>query len=579
MQYVGQHYLQFAGTGEYFVKAGADAPENTLAYNDFDATSNRKSLRKTWSFHQQDYNAADASSYTWQGGKGSELLGAVSYLSNQGMNAFSFLTFSFAGDDQNVFPHLLKISVAEYEALPAIAGDAATQTAIRQQHWTDAVHHDRFDVSKMAQWEKIFSYADQMGMYLHFKTMETENDNLMDNNAMGNERKIYYRELIARYGHHLALNWNITEEESLSTQVIKDIATYIAAVDAYDHNIVIHTFPGGLAQYGELTGNLSALTGASMQIDINNVHNNIGTWVNNSAAAGKKWVVANDEQGGANAGVSVDAAYPTAQLPDSRGVADNRDAVRKNVLWGTLMAGGAGVEYYYGYQTGSSDLTSQDHRTRATKWQDAKLALDFFTSYTQPYITQWTGNDALTTNTSDYVLQVPDQWYAVYLPNGGSTDIDLSAANGTFSVQWYDTRNGGVLQNGSVTSVSGGALANLGNAPDNTSLDWLVVIEKATAPASNRIVEGKQKIADTNVALSFAAYPNPSKGNLWLTTNNQLSKQAQYTLTNSDGRRVKTLRANGGITNMNVAGLTPGFYLITLSDGQTLHSEKIAVMQ
>jgi hypothetical protein len=37
LQYVGEHYLQYAGTGEWFVKAGADAPENTLAYEDFDA--------------------------------------------------------------------------------------------------------------------------------------------------------------------------------------------------------------------------------------------------------------------------------------------------------------------------------------------------------------------------------------------------------------------------------------------------------------------------------------------------------------------------------------------------------------
>ena len=38
LQYVGKHYLRFAGSGEYFLKAGADAPETLLAYADFDDT-------------------------------------------------------------------------------------------------------------------------------------------------------------------------------------------------------------------------------------------------------------------------------------------------------------------------------------------------------------------------------------------------------------------------------------------------------------------------------------------------------------------------------------------------------------
>lgn len=40
LKYTGAHYLQFAETGEYFRKAGADAPENFFAYEDFDNTPN-----------------------------------------------------------------------------------------------------------------------------------------------------------------------------------------------------------------------------------------------------------------------------------------------------------------------------------------------------------------------------------------------------------------------------------------------------------------------------------------------------------------------------------------------------------
>ena len=48
LQYVGGHYLQFAETGEYFLKQGPDAPENLLAYEDFDNTPNNGNRRKTY---------------------------------------------------------------------------------------------------------------------------------------------------------------------------------------------------------------------------------------------------------------------------------------------------------------------------------------------------------------------------------------------------------------------------------------------------------------------------------------------------------------------------------------------------
>jgi len=112
IQYVNQHYLRHSGitpdqpSGEWFLKAGADAPENMLSYNDFDAIPNPK---KTWQPHQQDYRSAEASGYTWQGGKGSEMLGVVRYLTEiKGVNAMSFLTFSLDGESSANGSYLLR---------------------------------------------------------------------------------------------------------------------------------------------------------------------------------------------------------------------------------------------------------------------------------------------------------------------------------------------------------------------------------------------------------------------------------------------------------------------------------------
>ena len=81
------------------------------------------------------------------------------------------------------------------------------------------------------------------------------------------QRKLYYRELIARFGHHLALNWNLGEENGAlgehnqSTPQRKAMAEYFHDHDPYGHLIVIHNG----RQPDDLLGDESELTGYSLQ--------------------------------------------------------------------------------------------------------------------------------------------------------------------------------------------------------------------------------------------------------------------------------------------------------------------------
>ena len=113
-----------------------------------------------------------------------------------------------------------------------------------------------YDCSKLDQWGIVFDHGTSQGMYLHFKMQETENDDhnkgqgwrsfvpeSLDGGDLGVQRKLYCRELIARFGHNLALNWNLGEENTQSTEQQIAMIDYIAELDAYDHNIVVHTFP------------------------------------------------------------------------------------------------------------------------------------------------------------------------------------------------------------------------------------------------------------------------------------------------------------------------------------------------
>ena len=45
----------------------------------------------------------------------------------------------------------------------------------------------------------------------------------MDQGVFDIEGKLYYRELIARFGHHMAMNWNLGEENNQPISEVKKV--------------------------------------------------------------------------------------------------------------------------------------------------------------------------------------------------------------------------------------------------------------------------------------------------------------------------------------------------------------------
>jgi hypothetical protein len=466
LQYVGQHYLRFAGTGRSFLKLGADAPETLLAYADFDGTvagNPKKAPLKTWEPHVRDWTAGDP---TWQNGKGKGLVGAINYLSSKGANAFSFLTYNAGGDGDNVWPFI---------------------------HRDDKLH---YDCSKLDQWAIVFDHGTRKGMYLHFKMQETENDDhrkgkaggsvpeSLDGGELGIQRKLYCRELIARFAHELALNWNLGEENTQSTAQQIAMSDYLAEMDPYDHPIVVHTFPDQQdAVYRPLLGNASKLVGASLQNSgIDTTHQQTVKWVKLSAAAGKPWVVAFDESGSAAHGQCPDLGYRGFDGRDRSGkMIYTEHEVRQQTLWGTLMAGGAGCEYYFGYQFVENDLLCEDWRSRDRSWDYGRIAIEFFDRFEIPFW-EMTNRDELVDNpehsNDKYCLAKAGELYLVYLPQGGTTLVDLSEADGEFRLRWYNPRTGGELQTGTVPAVSAGGSVEIGLPPEASRDDWLAVLRR-----------------------------------------------------------------------------------------------------
>lgn len=441
--YDGTRYLKYAETGKPMLKTGVDSPENFLSYNDFDGNfhndGHKDNLIKTWEPHIKDWKNGDP---LWHGNKGKGIIGAINYLASKGLNSFSFITMNILGDDQNVFPY------------------------------TDYNTYDRFDCSKLDQWEKVFEYADNLGFFLHFKLMESENQGLLDNGAVGAYTKLYYREMIARFSHHLSLNWNVCEEAGEwekkhithpldSTQRLA-AASYLNRIDPYSHHIVIHNG----VMFQDLLGLSSCYSGISLQTwetNFEELHNEALKWIRISAEKGKQWAVAVDEPGDYRHGVITDKEDP-----------EHNDA-RMNALWGAFMAGVWGVEWYFGYMHPESDLSCQNYRLRDAFWDQCRYLQDFFNK-SEIDITLSDNYDNLVGN-GDYCLADPGEYYIVYLKNGQG-EIDLKDTTGKFSVKWYNPRKGGNLLNDKVKSVSGGSIVKLAKTGSENNMDWVVLLKK-----------------------------------------------------------------------------------------------------
>ena len=465
LAYTGERYLRFAGDGTVFLKAGADAPETYLAYADFDNTETRKPNvpLKTWAPHLRDWHEGDP---IWADGRGKGIIGSLNYLSAKGANSFSFLTYNAGGDGDNVWPFVER---------------------------DDKFH---YDVSKLAQWEIVFAHAQRLGLYLHFKLQENENDDhraggwrrhkyipeAMDAGETGPERRLYFRELIARFGHHLALNWNFGEENTQSTAEQLAMFDYVAALDPYGHHRVIHTFPQHQIQvYPELIGDRSNLTGISAQNPWKQTHAWTHRWIEESAATGRQWVVANDEQNPATFGVPPDPGYQGfSGIAGEGDEAFDLHGIRKYTLWGNLMAGGAGVEYYFGYRLPENDLLCEDLRSRDQSWDYCRHALAFFAALPVDLAKLAPDDPRVGTEpgaNGNWCLADPNgSVFVIYLPEGGEAKLDLTDQSGTYTVSWFNPRTGEPGQ-GTVATVKAGTTVALGTARTDPTEDWALLVQ------------------------------------------------------------------------------------------------------
>ena len=445
----GHHYMTYAGGG-VFLKGGPNVPENFFGYAGFD---NTPSAGHDFDQHISDWNPGDPdwddddSDSVADDGRG--IIGALNFVADEGGNSIYFLPMNIGGDGQDTFPTIA------------------------------AGNKTRYDVSKLDQWELAFSHATSKGIMLHFQLAETENanENYHDNGTLGIQRKLYYRELIARFGHHLGVQYNVGEENDYGTTRRRQFAAFIKSIDPYDHPVTSHTRGNDYDDhFNPLLGNgdfdITSFQGGNSRTSMANL---ISTWRTRSANAGTPWAISFDE--------------PQKIENDKSDSNNGYIHGRRDKMWPVFMAGGAGFEWYvqedgggHGFDQRIDDFRAMDD---ALNWTG--YAVNFLSD--MPLLemspSHSLGNSTAGNNT--YVLAKPNDTYAMYNDrNGSGWTLNLAGATGQFEVKWLDPRNGGGLQNGSVLFVNGGGTVSLGNAPDNINQDWAAVVRRAAPQGPNQ---------------------------------------------------------------------------------------------
>ncbi len=486
LRYTGKHYLRHAGGG-FFIKGGTDSPENLFGADAFDDTFDQfggvDTTGLTNGIHSYPSHVADfgpaglgsASDPFWTsniGGDSRGVIGLLNYLGSRNVNSIYFLPMNLGGDGRDTYPFV------------SPNGSNFSNT--------------HYDISKLYQWNMTLNHAQRQGIMWNCVLGETETGNEQwfgpTPNVLTDQRKLFYREMVARFGYLNGIKWNIGEETDQTVDALSNFATYIGELDPFDHPICFHTnslpSDGSYPKYKKVLGR-PQFSACSLQHAPNVAGSHVEKWRTDSALSGRKWVVDSDEQ---LTGLS----------------SANQEFLRKATLYDVLFSGG-NIEWYFGafpFPDGN-DLTAEDMRTRSAMWDYTWYARKFLLENVAFHKMQ-PADHVVTGESNDFggaeVLAWEGDSYAIYWPSAAKTgSIDLP--NGTYTFQWYNPRTGTFV--GNAVPFVGSSSTPIERAPSPASEDWVALIRRVLSPNELSLTRFYPGLANTlNDAQIAGAMPS-----------------------------------------------------------------------
>jgi len=415
---VGRHHFRL-DNGAWWIKTGTNSPENLLAYRGFAGVVPGPTVHD-FAAHEGEWCPGDPD---WGQAAGRGIIGALNHLAERGVNSVYFLPMNIGGDGQDTWPYVGPVDPAGSPA-------------------NDNLH---FAIGRLAQWELVFAHAQRRGVLLHFVLSETEEANKreLDDGALGVERKLYFREMVARFGHHPGLQWNLCEEYDIkfpfSPDDIRAQASWLQAVDPYDHPITVHNYGDPLQTWMPFVGD-QRFGVTSLQYP-RSQNDGFGPAVEFWRLMGEitGWPIP----------VSLDEFRRTNRnhLPDQR----------RDILWPVLLSGGQ-IEFILAELLAVDDFSPYD-----ALWEQCGHARSFL-ELAVPFQDMEPADGLVSGVTGVECLALPGSSYGLYLPQGGTVTLDLRGVAGAerFRLDWFNPRTG-LWKPGAF--LDGGALRSLGPPP------------------------------------------------------------------------------------------------------------------
>lgn len=502
----GAHYLSFAGgTPGWWMKLGMGTGEGFLGYEGFDNTDLTCTpgyacvQTKTYANHTQHWDSGDPTfecSGCSLNDDGRGIIGLINYLAEPaaGVNGVNskYVMMNSSPDGDTCAAH------------PFVTG---TNTAQTRRH---------FDVSKLAQWNIVFEHMTKKGILLNALLGESENDEDMQDtatsctgsttNCIGSARKIYFRELQARFGHNPAIEWTLDEENGFTNPARASYLQWIKAVDPYDHPTSVHTqnSAAGVDEIYEDTESGVALHHASGSraawdddLDMTSIQiaptkgtydiydecfggtSSLGVragWRTQSDSDAMRWICSIDE--------------PQACVySEASGSSTSMQSCRTGLIWPGLLGGLGGYEQYHkqsgtgsvghGFDPCVNDFSLVESTIRwlgiaDTVFNNGTDLGGLTYSESETYVT-----DGASTNV--YQAAVAGTKYLAYSPANASLTL-TNLTSGTYSVNWVNPASGqvcacdsGSCSSGQVTG-DGTADPSVGDCPCCT-VDALLIVD------------------------------------------------------------------------------------------------------
>jgi hypothetical protein len=208
--------------------------------------------------------------------------------------------------------------------------------------------------------------------------------------------------------------------------------------------------------------NEAGLDGLSFQVaERETVNSEVQKWRALAAKSGREWLITMDEIG----------KWDVGALPDSLDP-NNHQSLRRHALWGHLLGGGGGVEWYFGAKYPANDLSSEDWRLRESLWKQTAVALNFFDSHL-PYWEMKPCN-ALVNRADVYCLGKAKDIYALYLIDGGTANLNIANAGQSYEISYHNPINGKIIDAQNASADKDGILQL--TAPSKSE-DWVLLIK------------------------------------------------------------------------------------------------------